>query len=71
MLVNEFLENSADKYPDKEALIFEGRRLTYSQLEDSANRLANVFLDKGLQKQDRVAVFLENSPEAAFQFLRL
>jgi len=64
MLVNEFLENSADKYPDKEALIFEGRRLTYSQLEDSANRLANVFLDKGLQKQDRVAVFLENSPEA-------
>jgi len=64
MLLNEFLENSAQKYPDKEALVCQGIRYTYAQLNSAANSLAHVFISKGLKKQDRVAIYLENSSES-------
>jgi long-chain acyl-CoA synthetase len=64
MLVAEFLEHSADRLPDKIALIFDGQRLNYLQIDKRANRLANWLLNKGIQKQDRVAIFLEPSVEA-------
>ena len=64
MLVNEFLEQSAEKFPDKTALVCETRRFVYGELEASANRLACCLLDIGLNRQDRVAIFLEPSVEA-------
>ena len=64
MLVNEFLERTSDKYPDKIALISGDRRLTFLQIEHLANCLANAFLDLGLQRQERVAIYLEPSIEA-------
>ena len=64
MLVHEFLEQSAEKFPAKGALVCEGGRFTFNELEASANRLAHCLLDAGLNKQDRVAVFLEPCPEA-------
>jgi len=63
MLVNEFLECSAEKFPDKEALVFKDKRLTFAEIDNFANCLAHALLDKNLKKQDRVAVFLDNSPE--------
>ena len=60
-LVQKFLENSADRTPDKIALICEGARLTYLELEQQANQLANAFLSLGLARGDRVAVFAPNS----------
>jgi amino acid adenylation domain-containing protein len=65
MLLNEFLETSAQRCPDKDALICQSRRLTYGELESSANRLANALIARGfLEKQDRVAIYLDNSPES-------
>jgi long-chain acyl-CoA synthetase len=64
MLVHEFLEASADLRPDKVALICGRRRLTYAQLDRSANRLAHALGDNGVRRHDRVAVFLEPSVEA-------
>ena len=64
MLVHEFIEQSAEKFPDKTALVCEGGRFTFSDLEASANRLAHCLLDAGLNKLDRVAIFLEPCPEA-------
>jgi len=64
MLVNEFLEMSAQKFPDKEALIFQERRITFAEIDKAANCLANALTVKNAHKQDRVAVFLDNSPEA-------
>ena len=40
MLVNDFLQNSADRFPDKVALICDGQRMTYAQIEKQANQLA-------------------------------
>ncbi|MDX9786077.1 MAG: long-chain-fatty-acid--CoA ligase [Desulfobacterales bacterium] len=46
---------------DDEAIIFENNRVTYRQLEDRVNRLANALLDLGYQKGDRLAILSENS----------
>jgi long-chain acyl-CoA synthetase len=71
MLVNEFLEQTAARTPNKEALIFQQQRLTYLELDNFANRLGNALLELGLQKLDspgerlcpRVAIYLDNSIE--------
>ena len=64
MLLSNFLEKSAERLPDKEALIFNGKRLTYSEINNYANCLGNALLAAGLQKLERVAVYLENSVES-------
>jgi long-chain acyl-CoA synthetase len=64
MLVPEFLEGSAARFPDKIALICEGQHLTFLEMEGLANRLSNALIETGFQRQDRGAIFLESSPEA-------
>ncbi|MCX7855329.1 MAG: AMP-binding protein [Anaerolineae bacterium] len=63
-LVHHFLENSAERFPDKVALVCDGQRLTYAEIEAQANRLAQALRARGLQRGDRVAVWLPNSVEA-------
>lgn len=63
-LVRDFLEYSADRLPHKTALICDGRRLRYADLEDLANRLAHALVDLGVKRGDRVAIFLHNSVES-------
>ena len=64
MLVHNFLENSAARFPDKTALICDNKRLTYHQLNDAADQLAAALISKGIKRQDRVVIFLENSVES-------
>ena len=49
--------------PDKEAVVFKEERVTYRQLRDRAYQLANVLLELGVRKGDRVAVLLRNCTE--------
>ena len=64
MLVNHFLENSAARLPNKVALICEDKRLTYQEINDSANQLAAALTEMGVKRQDRVVIFLDNSTES-------
>ena len=63
MLVQEFLEDSADRIPDQVALVCDGQRLTYGQVEAQANRLARALRDCGLERGERVVLYLSNSVE--------
>jgi long-chain acyl-CoA synthetase len=63
MLVQDFLERSADRLPDKVALVCDGQRLTYAEVEAQANRLANTLSAQGVKRGDRVALFLPNCIE--------
>ena len=38
----------ADAHPDREAIVFRDRRLTYAQVVDRSRRLARVLADAGL-----------------------
>lgn len=64
MQLEEFLESSADRFPDKVALVVGTQRLTYRVLEERANRVAHSLMELGVQRGDRVAIYLENSAEA-------
>ncbi|MGQ9638326.1 MAG: class I adenylate-forming enzyme family protein [Thermodesulfobacteriota bacterium] len=63
-LVHHFLEDSARKTPEKTALICDGRRWSYHEIDQGARQLAKALLTWGLKKQDRVIIFLDNSAEA-------
>lgn len=65
MLVNSFLGNSARRYPDKIALITPEGRYTYREIDEMANKIAHALSADGLEKGDRVAIFMENSVHAA------
>jgi acetyl-CoA synthetase len=63
-----------DKHPpDKPAMIWERhdgarRELNWGELQDLANRAANLLRERGVQRGDRVAVVLPPTPETAAIF---
>ncbi len=62
-LVHELLEDSAGRFPDKEAVFHLGTWRTYREIEEQANALAHLLSGLGTQRGDRVALCIENSPE--------
>ena len=56
----EFLARSADRFPDKAALNFQGYQITYRQLKEMTDRFAAALTAFGVQKGDRVAILLPN-----------
>lgn len=71
MQVEEFLEASADRFPDKVALIVGEHRYTYKELDEQANRLAHALVALGVRRGDRVAVYLENSAESVLSIFAI
>lgn len=63
LLVRDFLEQSADRLPTKTALVCDGKRLSYQELDHQADRIAQALKEIGVKRGDRVAVFLPNSVE--------
>ena len=57
------IEKYAKECPDKEAIIFEDRRITYRQLNERVNALARGLLDFGIKKGDVAAILLNNCLE--------
>ncbi len=47
----------------------EARRITYRELSDKVNRMANVLLAQGLRAGDRAVIYLPMIPEAAYAML--
>ncbi len=64
MRFEQFLRESAGRFSDKTALVAQGRRLTYSQLDDLSDELAQGLINRGVARGDRVVLFLDNSAEA-------
>jgi long-chain acyl-CoA synthetase len=65
MNVAHILSNATTLFPDKTALIFEGRQITYGELDRAVNRLASAMKAHGISPGDRVALYLPNIPEFA------
>ncbi len=67
------LETNARRYPQKAALVFFGRVVTYLELLKSAERVAARLHQLGVQKGDRVVLLMQNCPQwviAHFAILR-
>jgi acyl-CoA synthetase (AMP-forming)/AMP-acid ligase II len=59
----DFIEHTVDAVPDRTALIFGERHLTFAELEARANRLAHHLVSQGVGRDDHVAVYSYNSFE--------
>ncbi len=62
------LEQQAQNYADKTYLFFEDKKFTYSQLNETVNKVANSLIKEGIGKQDKVCIHLTNRPEFIFTF---
>lgn len=62
-LVQEVVEDSAARQPEKVALVSRGRRLTYRWIDLAANRLSRALRELGVARGDRVVIYLKNSEE--------
>ncbi|MFC1871133.1 class I adenylate-forming enzyme family protein [Chloroflexota bacterium] len=60
MNTTDFLNISAAICPDRDAIVFEGKRYTFGQLNERTNRLANALANMGVGKGDRVAMLQVN-----------
>ncbi|MDL2275755.1 acyl--CoA ligase, partial [Desulfosarcina sp. OttesenSCG-928-G10] len=63
MNVTQNVEQAARIFPDKPAIIFEGRQISYKELNTTAARLAQAMEKHGVKAGDRVALYLPNIPE--------
>jgi long-chain acyl-CoA synthetase len=59
----EVLDIAAQEHPNQTAILFQGRELKYHQLKRHVDNLTNAFKNLGLDKGDRVCLFLPNCPE--------
>ena len=62
------IEKHSKQHPEKTAVIFGNRRITYAELVHGVDKAAQLFSGMGLKKGDRVALLMRNSPEMLFCF---
>jgi len=71
--LTDFISRNADWYPEKTAIIFEDRRITWKEFDQRSNRVANHLKQGSLSKGDRVAILSQNCleyPEIMFGALK-
>lgn len=64
-LLTQALAVGAARYPEREAVRFSGQSLTYDALERRANQLAHTLLAEGVQRGDRVGIYMNKGLESA------
>jgi amino acid adenylation domain-containing protein len=63
-LLQNYATVQATRRPDAIALVLGDEELTYGQLEEQSNRLANLLRESGCRRGDRVCLFLDKTPTA-------
>jgi amino acid adenylation domain-containing protein len=64
-LLQEYLERSAAKHPDKTALVFKKKRFGWGEIHALAGRIASALRGLGVRRGDRVVLYMDNAPELA------
>ena len=65
-LIGDLPQAAAQRWGERLAVIFDGQRWTYKQFDEEVTRLAKALRHVGVQKGDRVALWLTNSAELEF-----
>jgi long-chain acyl-CoA synthetase len=69
MNIKELLDKQVQNFPQKEAIFFEEKAIIFSQLRENTFKLANFFLKAGIKKEDKIAIYLSNTPYNIFSQL--
>ena len=62
------LSRAAKVHPDRPAIRFYGRSISYRELDALANRFGNMLIELGVKKGDRVALLMPNCPQMVLAF---
>ena len=66
--LGQWIRNSARRTPDRVAIDYVGREVTYAELDRRSDALAVELLERGVRRGDRVATLTGNSPEHVIVF---
>jgi long-chain acyl-CoA synthetase len=66
--VQQYLVSAAEKYPDKIAVHFMGKEITYKKIYEEARIFAGYLQGIGISKGDRVAIMLPNTPQSVIGY---
>ncbi|HEU4453749.1 MAG TPA: amino acid adenylation domain-containing protein, partial [Longimicrobium sp.] len=69
--VHALFEAQVDRAPDDAAISFDGREISYAELDGRANRLAHHLIARGVGPETRVGLFASRSPEAVVAILAI
>ena len=62
------LDESAEKHPEATAIIFQDKIITYRELKDQVDRFATALQNMGVEREDKVALFLPNIPQFVISY---
>ncbi len=69
MNLRELVKTQAEKYKDKPFLYWDDITVSYAQLDELTNKVANFLYDLGIRKGDKVSVYLPNMPQFVYLYL--
>ena len=61
--VPQLFDEATERAPDRPAVVFYGRAISYRELREASDRFANALAALGVKKGERVALYLLNSPQ--------
>jgi long-chain acyl-CoA synthetase len=61
--VPQVFDQATDRLAGRTAVVFYGREITYRELREATDRMANALAAHGVKKGDRVGLYLLNSPQ--------
>ncbi|HET8846170.1 MAG TPA: amino acid adenylation domain-containing protein, partial [Ktedonobacteraceae bacterium] len=67
--IHRLFEDQVERTPEAIALVFNGQKLTYRELERSANQLASLLRAKGIAAGSHVGICLQRSPALLISLL--
>lgn len=65
------LARNARKYPMSEAVVCQGRRVTYRDLDEQVTRLSHALLEQGVRQGDKVIIFMPNVVEFVVSYFAI
>jgi long-chain acyl-CoA synthetase len=57
------LEKTAGEVPEQTAIVLGSRKVSYRELDETSNRIANALISLGTKKGDHVAILMSRTPE--------
>ena len=72
LYISDHFQATARKYPNKLAILFEDREITFKELDELSNKIANLLhTSTNLRHGDSMGIFMENCPEFIAVYLAL
>jgi long-chain acyl-CoA synthetase len=61
--LKQMLERTASEVPENTAIVLGSRKVSYRELDETSNKIANALISLGIKKGDHVAILMSRNPE--------